>query len=264
MIFVTQNFTNEYTNPKLQREATTILRKDLRYLDFALLIVFTLEVLLRFWTAPSKRRFVFNIMNFFDILSVVPVWVLNIVLFTRKELLFGPDGQLTTMIIVLKFLKVTRVVRIIKLSRLYTGLRVICLSLKDSFREMLLLTLVIFIGMVLFSSVMYYTEYLYSDSHFTDIPVGFWWSVVTMTTVGYGDKYPQTLGGYVVGAIAAIMGIILAGLPIPIITSNFDRYYTYVKKRDKRQKRKVKVNERVIRIKKPCLMPRYSNDTFSR
>ncbi|KAK3584515.1 hypothetical protein CHS0354_006051 [Potamilus streckersoni] len=58
-----------------------------------------------------------------------------------------------------------------------------------------------------------------------NIPLALWWSIITKTTVGYGDFYPTTLPGYIVGVICAVSGLLLA-MPIAIITTNFTQYYT--------------------------------------
>ena len=58
-----------------------------------------------------------------------------------------------------------------------------------------------------------------------NIPQGLWWAVVTMTTVGYGDMHPVSTGGYLVGTVCAITGLVVVAMPVPIIVQNFGRYY---------------------------------------
>ncbi len=64
-----------------------------------------------------------------------------------------------------------------------------------------------------------------SLNEFSSIPAGFWWAVVTMSTVGYGDMIPQTVMGKLVGSSCALVGILTLSLPVPIIVSNFTYYY---------------------------------------
>ena len=74
------------------------------------------------------------------------------------------------------------------------------------------------------SSLCYYIEKDF-DSGFTDIPTAFYWVVITMTTVGYGDIFPVSGLGKFVGTFCAISGALTMSLPLPVIVSNFEKYY---------------------------------------
>ncbi len=78
---------------------------------------------------------------------------------------------------------------------------------------------------------------------FSSIPLGLWWALVTMTTVGYGDMVPKTYLGMFVGALCAMGGVLVVALPVPVIVSNFAMYYSHT------QVRRVSVAR--IRIRDP-------------
>lgn len=126
---------------------------------------------------------------------------------------------------ILRVIRLVRVFRIFKLSRHSKGLQILGMTLKASLRELGLLMFFLLIGVILFSSAIYYAEAGSERSYFKSIPDAFWWAVVTMTTVGYGDMVPHDFWGKVVGSLCAIAGVLTLSLPVPVIVSNFNYFY---------------------------------------
>lgn len=126
---------------------------------------------------------------------------------------------------ILRVIRLVRVFRIFKLSRHSKGLQILGMTLKASLRELGLLMFFLLIGVILFSSAIYYAEAGSERSYFKSIPDAFWWAVVTMTTVGYGDMVPHDFWGKIVGSLCAIAGVLTLSLPVPVIVSNFNYFY---------------------------------------
>ena len=81
------------------------------------------------------------------------------------------------------------------------------------------------IGIVIFSGAIFYAELEQEGTQFHSIPGSFWWAVVTMTTVGYGDMYPIGTFGKVIGTLAVLCGLLAIAFPVPVIVTNFSNYY---------------------------------------
>lgn len=192
------------------------------FVETACIAWFAFELCVRFVACPSKREFFHNLMNIIDIISIVPYFVTLITeLATTPEESSGQNMSLA----ILRIIRLVRVFRIFKLSRHSKGLQILGQTLKASMRELGLLIFFLFIGVILFSSAIYFAEVDDPKTQFVSIPDGFWWAVVTMTTVGYGDMCPITLGGKVVGTLCAIAGVLTIALPVPVIVSNFNYFY---------------------------------------
>uniref|UniRef100_A0A8B9EWG2 BTB domain-containing protein n=1 Tax=Amazona collaria TaxID=241587 RepID=A0A8B9EWG2_9PSIT len=197
------------------------------------IIWFSFELLVRFFACPSKPEFSRNIMNIIDIVAIIPYFItLGTELAQQQQQKQQPGsssnngGQQQAMsLAILRVIRLVRVFRIFKLSRHSKGLQILGKTLQASMRELGLLIFFLFIGVILFSSAVYFAETDDPDSLFTSIPDAFWWAVVSMTTVGYGDMYPMTIGGKIVGSLCAIAGVLTIALPVPVIVSNFNYFY---------------------------------------
>ena len=223
---------NGTNNDKINMYINTEQHPILYYLNHICSVVFGIELFVRFIAYPVKLRFFASFFNVIDCLSVIPMLIWTAIQLIDRTLWLRSVPVVTYFIFV--FTSVLRAIRIVKLVKHYRGLQVMFLALKASAKEMLLLFLLMAIGIFIFSTMIYFAE-LRQAHTFPSIPIGFWWSVVTMTTVGYGDNIPTTTGGYIVGGLCAISGMLITGLPIPVIANNFNLYYTYARLREKMQ-----------------------------
>uniref|UniRef100_A0AC34Q271 BTB domain-containing protein n=1 Tax=Panagrolaimus sp. JU765 TaxID=591449 RepID=A0AC34Q271_9BILA len=189
------------------------------YLETTCIIWFTIEYLLRFCVAPRKLSFVFEILNMVDLIAIVPFY-LEMGLFV-----FGFDSSSLADIkgafLVVRILRVLRVVRILKLGRYSSGMRTFALTLRSSARQLGMMGAVLCTGVVFFSTLIYYVEKDEVGTPFSSIPAAFWFVLVTMTTVGYGDSVPVTIPGKLIASGAIVSGVLVLALPITIIVDNF-------------------------------------------
>ena len=205
---------------------------------------FTLEYILRFAGAPKKCEFLKDAMNIVDVLAILPFFISLAVLESTPE---GEDQEgFNDIRKLVSVFRIMRIMRIFKLARHSTGLQSIAYTLKNSYKELALLVLFMSMGVLVFSSLCYFAEKDDEDTMFVSIPATFWWAVITMTTVGYGDMSPRTGVGMCVGALCAVSGVLVMSLPIPIVVNNFAAFYLENKKKEKSLKRR---EEKIIRQK---------------
>ena len=183
------------------------------YFEYFSVVVFSIEYILRIWTAPllysdltpfkARIKFVTSPLGVVDLLAVLPFYI---------PFLVAVD---------LRFLRLFRLLRVMKLSRHSESLRMIRRVLRNSKAELGVTVFVVFILLIVSSSLMYYIEHDAQPEAFQNIGQGFWWAVATLTTVGYGDIYPVTGLGKLISGLIALLGIGLVALPTGIISSAF-------------------------------------------
>ena len=183
---------------------------------------FSFEYFLRLYSAPARLPFILSPLGLVDLLSIVPFYV---ALFMRVQ---QDGGRLVSTLASIRMLRLVRIVRVFKLTRYNEGLKILVMTLYESAVHLRSLLLVILIMAVFFATMVYYTETLSNTRKvptFESIPDTFWYTIITMTTVGYGDDYPKTIGGKIVGAFCAIFGVLLFCLPSPILVNKFIECY---------------------------------------
>lgn len=198
-------------------------RPEFHALELVSLVVFAVEYALRIWVAPenpryrglskraARRRYVVTPTALIDLVAWLP--------FVLGPLL-GFD---------LRTLAILRLLRFVKLVRYSPGLQSL-LEVLRSERQSLVACLWLVAGAVLvFASAMYLAEGTVQPDKFGSIPAAMWWAITTVTTVGYGDAFPVTVIGRMIGACTMLTGIIMIALPVGIIATAF---VEVIKRRD--------------------------------
>jgi voltage-gated potassium channel len=181
--------------------------------------VFTLEYLLRLWSAPAspayrnpvlgRLRYAATPMALIDLLAVLPFF-----------------AGLTVDLRVLRVFRAFRLLRLAKLGRYLVAFRLIGSVVHEKRRELAAVGLALIALLLTASSILYYVEHDAQPDKFASIPDAMWWGIATMTTVGYGDVYPVTPSGRVVAGALAVVGIAFFALPAAIVTTGFLTHIT--------------------------------------
>uniref|UniRef100_A0A8C6UXK0 Potassium voltage-gated channel, Shaw-related subfamily, member 1b n=1 Tax=Neogobius melanostomus TaxID=47308 RepID=A0A8C6UXK0_9GOBI len=211
----------------------------LTYIEGVCVIWFTFEFLMRITFCPNKLDFIRNALNIIDFVAILPFYL--------EVGLSGLSSKAAKDVLgFLRVVRFVRILRIFKLTRHFVGLRVLGHTLRASTNEFLLLIIFLALGVLIFATMIYYAERIGANpndprasehTHFKNIPIGFWWAVVTMTTLGYGDMYPQTTSGMLVGALCALAGVLTIAMPVPVIVNNFGMYYSLAMAKQKLPKK---------------------------
>ncbi|KAI1887950.1 hypothetical protein AGOR_G00180020 [Albula goreensis] len=214
----------------------------LTYVEGVCVFWFTIEFLVRVIFSPDKLEFIKSVLNIIDFVAILPFYL--------EVGLSGMSSKAAKDVLgFLRVVRFVRILRIFKLTRHFVGLRVLGHTLRASINEFLLLIIFLALGVLIFATMIYYAERIGASPNdptasihtkFKNIPIGFWWAVVTMTTLGYGDMYPETWSGMVVGALCALAGVLTIAMPVPVIVNNFGMYYSLAMAKQKLPKKRKK------------------------
>ncbi|XP_006184180.2 potassium voltage-gated channel subfamily V member 2 [Camelus ferus] len=215
-------------------------RPFLEHVEMLCMAFFTLEFLLRLASTPDLRRFARSALNLVDLVAILPLYLqLLLECFTSEDQLRGKGsprehdletvGRVGKVGQVLRVMRLMRIFRILKLARHSTGLRAFGFTLRQCYQQVGCLMLFITMGILTFAAAVYSVEHDVRGTNFTSIPHAWWWAAVSISTVGYGDVYPETHLGRLFAFLCIAFGIILNGMPISILYNKFSDYYSKLK-----------------------------------
>lgn len=165
---------------------------------------FTVEYVLRLWSVRRPLHYVRSFFGVVDLLSILPTWLSLVI----------PGGQALS---VVRILRVVRVFRVLKLAQYVGEASVLLDAMRASRYKVTVFLVTVVCATVCVGSVMYLVE---GPSHgFTSIPVGIYWAIVTLTTVGFGDVTPQTPLGQFLASLIMILGYGIIAVPTGIVSA---------------------------------------------
>ncbi|MDA8871586.1 ion transporter [Flavobacteriaceae bacterium] len=182
------------------------LIKILNIVELFSILIFSLEYLLRLFTSPKPFRFFFSFFGLIDLIAILPFYVS-----------LGMDLKS------LRAVRLFRLLRLLKFLRYHDTLSNLKQSLDDVKRELFLFSFATVL-LIYFSSVgIYFFENEAQPDAFSSIFAAMWWSVATLTTVGYGDIYPITAGGKIFSTFIVFIGLGLVAIPTGIVASSLTK-----------------------------------------
>lgn len=192
------------------------VKNAIQILDTSTSIIFSIEYILRIWTAPllypnktklkATLKYIFSLMAIIDLLAILPFYLPIIIPFNLKSL---------------RLLRITRLLRIFKVNRYTDALNKVVTVFKAKASQLVSSMLVVIMLIILSSILMFNIENAAQPEAFTNIFDSMWWAIATFTTVGYGDIYPITVPGKILSTIIAFLGIGLVAVPTGIISAGF-------------------------------------------
>jgi len=184
--------------------------------DWISVYIFSFEYVLRLWSCThdekyrhwfwGRVKFIFSWESLIDLAAILPIYLHSIFNFDLR---------------VLRILRLLRLLRIFRLTSYMRSTKMIANVFSSRFKE-LLLSLILTTGLIIISAcLIYFAEHIEQPKEFSSIPKTLYWSVVTLTTTGYGDMTPKTPVGRLLTGIIMMIGVAIFALPAGIITAGF-------------------------------------------
>lgn len=173
-------------------------------MEWILTVAFTIEYGFRVYCSPNRWRYIFSFYGLVDILSIIPTYLS----------LFVDD---ISYLLIIRLLRVLRVFRVLKLVRYLSEANILARSIIHTRRKIMVFSVVVLVLATIFGSLMFVVEG--PSNGFTSIPKSIYWTIVTITTVGYGDITPQTAWGQIISTLVMLTGYSILAVPTGIFTA---------------------------------------------
>ena len=176
----------------------------LRYIEWIFTLIFTIEYGVRIYCTPKPIGYMKSFYGVVDLLSILPSYL---------SLIFPGANYL----LIVRLLRVLRIFRVLKLARYLSEANILIRSMLMAKRKIFVFFMSVVILATIFGSLMYVVEG--AENGFSSIPKSIYWTIVTITTVGYGDIVPQTVIGQIIASIAMLTGYSIIAVPTGILTA---------------------------------------------
>lgn len=177
-------------------------KSALRWFEIFVVVVFTLEYLARVFVAENKPKFIFSFFGIVDLLAILPFYIAA-----------GVDLRS------IRILRILRLARTLKLVRFSSATQRFARAIVIAREELILYLCFTLILLYLAAVGIYYCEHVAQPDKFASVFHSLWWAVTTLTTVGYGDTYPITVGGRIFTFFILMIGLGLVAVPASVFTA---------------------------------------------
>lgn len=201
----------------LETESSIVQRfaNPLDVAEIVFTVLFLAEYLIRIWIAPEDPRFAHPFWGRLRWM-MTPTAIIDLVALIPALVFFGVGP-----VYLLRLFRLARILRIAKLGRMSSAMRLMGEAIAERRFELLLSLSAAIVVLILSSTAMYLVEGVQNPEAFGSIPRAMWWSIITLTTIGYGDVYPVTLAGRAIAGLTALCGIGLIAAPTGILSAAF-------------------------------------------
>ncbi|WP_297799016.1 ion transporter [uncultured Polaribacter sp.] len=202
---------------------TPLWQNIINYVDILFYSIFAIEYFLRIYVSDKRLKYIFSFFGIVDLLAILPF-------------LFARQFDLRA----IRALRVFRLTRVLKISRYDESLKTFAIAIKIIKPEITLFYIITSIFLFLSATGIYYFEHAVQPIEFASVFHSLWWAIITITTVGYGDVYPITIGGRIFTFAILLLSLAIITVPTGLIASALSKARNMeIEQKEKESKNKV-------------------------
>ena len=202
---------------------TPLWQNIINYVDILFYSIFAIEYFLRIYVSDKRLKYIFSFFGIVDLLAILPF-------------LFARQFDLRA----IRALRVFRLTRVLKISRYDESLKTFAIAIKIIKPEITLFYIITSIFLFLSATGIYYFEHAVQPIEFASVFHSLWWAIITITTVGYGDVYPITIGGRISTFAILLLSLAIITVPTGLIASALSKARNMeIEQKEKESKNKV-------------------------